>query len=132
MQKIMLALVSAAAVLVSVLQPGSAQGQSPKAVVEALLTAMVQKDAVRIRSLFSMDASQAYGSGAWKTGEVFFRWIETDVITAEGIVDNAELEVAGNDVTVKGAYRNKHSYRNTANFLITVVDGKIRKWHVRY
>jgi len=103
----------------------------PESVVRALLEAMQEKNAEQIRSLFAEDASQAYGSGRAKSGEAFFRWLQSDIIDREGRVENPTLEVDGNTVVVKGTYRSR-GYSSKADFLMTVEEGRITSWRMRY
>jgi len=103
----------------------------PATVVEALLEAMPANDAERIRSLFDADASQAYGDGTPKSGPEFFRWLESDIIERGGRVENARLETDGDEVVVTGLYRSR-GYESEANFLLTVENGLITSWRMRY
>ncbi|WP_158535033.1 nuclear transport factor 2-like protein [Acaryochloris thomasi] len=92
---------------------------------------MQTNDAERIRSLFDANASQAYGDGAAKSGEAFFRWLDSDIIERQGRVENAQLAVNGNEVVVTGQYRSI-GYASEANFLLTVENGRIINWRMRY
>lgn len=104
---------------------------TPQTVVQSLLDAMAKKDAPGIRSAFAKDASQAYGDGKPKSGEAFFRWLESDIIARQGRVEDPKLEVKGNTVVVTGVYKSE-GYTNRANFLFTVDDGLITSWRMRY
>ena len=104
---------------------------TPEAVVSALMDAMQANDADQIRALFDENASQAYGDGAARSGEAFFSWLESDIIEREGRVEDAQLAVDGNDVMVTGQYQSR-GYTNEANFLLTVENGLITSWRMRY
>jgi len=99
--------------------------------VKALIDAMSSNDAQKIRSLFHENAKQAYGNGSWKSGEAFFRWLQSDIIDRKGHVDDAKLSVEGKQVVVTGQY-SSDGYTNKANFLFVVEDGKISSWQMRY
>lgn len=103
----------------------------PEAIVSELLDAMQTNDAERIRSLFDENASQAYGDGPAKSGEAFFRWLDSDIIQRQGRVENAQLAVNGNEVVVTGQYHSR-GYTSEANFLLTVENGRIVSWRMRY
>ena len=109
----------------------STEPPQPKVVVQSLLESMEEKDAESIRAVFSEDASQAYGNGKPKTGDAFFRWLESDIIQREGWVEDPELDVEGEEVVVTGTYRSK-GYQNEADFLFVVKDGLITSWQMRY
>lgn len=112
-------------------EPTQTQESEPEAIVSALLDAMQANDAEQIRSLFDANASQAYGDGAAKSGEAFFRWLDSDIIQREGRVENAQLAVDGNEVVVTGQYQSR-GYTSEANFLLTVENGRIISWRMRY
>ncbi len=103
----------------------------PEVVVRELIEAMQANDAERIRSLFDANASQAYGDGGAKSGEEFFRWLDSDIIERQGRVENAQLAVNGNEVVVTGQYQSI-GYTSPANFLLTVENGRITSWRMRY
>lgn len=108
------------------------QNSQPEHVVMALIEAMSANDAEKIRSFFHKNAKQAYGeSGSWKSGEVFFKWLQSDVIDRKGHVDNAKFSAEDNEVIVTGQYSSE-GYTNKANFLFSVKDGKIESWQMRY
>lgn len=108
------------------------QNSQPEQIVMALIEAMSVSDAEKIRSLFNKDARQAYGeSGSWKSGEAFFKWLQSDIIDRKGHVDNAKFSTEGNEVIVTGQYSSV-GYTNKANFLFSVEDGKIKSWQMRY
>lgn len=115
--------------------PASERAQTresePEVIVRALLDAMQTNNAERIRSLFDDNASQAYGNGSAKSGEAFFRWLDSDIIQREGRVENAQLIVKGNEVVVTGQYQSR-GYTSEANFLMTVENGRIISWRMRY
>ena len=102
----------------------------PEVIVRALLDAMQANDAERIRSLFDANASQAYGDEPAKSGEEFFRWLDSDIIQREGRVENAQLAVDGSEVVVS-QYQSR-GYTSEANFLLTVKNGRIASWRMRY
>ena len=104
---------------------------APEAVVSALMDAMQVNDAEQIRALFDANAFQAYGDGAARSGEAFFSWLESDIIEREGRVEDAQLTVDGNEVVVTGQYQSR-GYTNEANFLLTVENGLITSWRMRY
>ena len=104
---------------------------NPEQVVKSLIEAMTANDAEKIRSLFHKDAKQAYGNGSWKSGDAFFSWLQSDIIERKGHVDNAKFSADGNQVVVTGQY-NSVGYTNKANFLLTVDEGKIVSWQMRY
>lgn len=108
-----------------------APGSEPEAVVSALLDAMQTNDAEQIRTLFATNASQSYGGGAEKSGEAFFRWLDSDIIQREGRVENAQLTVNGDEVVVTGQYQSR-GYTSAADFLLTVENGRIISWQMRY
>ena len=100
-------------------------------VVKKLISAMEENNTAEIRALFHKDAKQAYGNGAWKSGEEFFKWLESDIIDRKGHVDKAQFKTEGNQVVVTGQYSSE-GYTNKANFLFVVEDGKIASWQMRY
>ncbi len=104
---------------------------NPENVIKALIIAMSENDAEKIRSLFHENAQQAYGSGEWKSGKDFFSWLESDIIERKGQVDDPQYKVDGNEVVVKGQYSSR-GYTNKANFLFTVEGDKIKSWQMRY
>jgi len=108
-----------------------ASSSEPRAVVTALIDAMQTNDAEQIRSLFDANASQAYGDGPAKSGAAFFSWLDSDIIQRQGRVENAELAVDGNQVVVTGQYHSR-GYTSAANFLMTVENGRITSWRMRY
>lgn len=71
------------------------------------------------------------GTAPVKSGEAFFKWLESDIIERKGRVANAQYEVNGNEVVVTGQYSSK-GYTNKANFLFKVEDGQIMSWRMRY
>ena len=89
----------------------------PTAVVKDLIAAMASGDADRIRTAFADDASQAYGSGSQKSGDAFRAWLESDIIDANGRVDDPEFTTDGTAVMVNGTYRNDNGYSSQADFL---------------
>jgi hypothetical protein len=105
---------------------------SPEATVRALLSAMESNDAARIRSAFSPTATQAYGNRKSKTGRAFTQWLQSDIISVQGRVENPRLVVTGNEVVVTGRYRNTTGYSSAANFLFKVSNGQIISWQMRY
>lgn len=106
--------------------------KSPEAVVRNLVAAMQARDAEMIRASFSQDAGQAYGAGNPKTGDAFRAWLESDIISAQGRVNDPEFTVDGDMVVVTGQYENAGGYRSAADFLMGVKDGKIVSWRMRY
>ena len=100
-------------------------------VVKSLIDAMNMNDSERIRSQFQKEAKQAYGEGSWKSGEAFFKWLQSDIIDRKGHVENAKFSTDGNQVKVTGQYSSV-GYTNKANFLFSVEDGKIASWQMRY
>ncbi|MGL5363230.1 MAG: nuclear transport factor 2 family protein [Bosea sp. (in: a-proteobacteria)] len=111
----------------------SAHAQDPRAAVQKLLDAMTAKDAATIRALFAANAEQRYGNGAPKNGKAFKRWVESDVIRKEAKVEDAQLAVKGNEVTVTGQISNNVGYRSKADFLMKLDSaGKIVSWQIRY
>ncbi|MGK7752275.1 MULTISPECIES: nuclear transport factor 2 family protein [unclassified Roseovarius] len=126
-------IVMATAVLV--FAPGLAVADDltpPETVVSELLAAMEVNDAYRIRTVFAEDASHTYGDRSPKTGEDFRAWLASDIIEPHGRVDGAELAGDGNAVVVTGQYRNDDGYSSAADFLMTVEDGRIISWQMRY
>jgi len=103
----------------------------PETVVSSLVAAMQTNNGETIRSLFATHAAQAYGNGTPRTGAAFFAWLESDIISRQGRVENAQLSVNGNEVTVTGLYRS-HGYSSDADFLFRVEDGRITSWQMRY
>lgn len=100
-------------------------------IIKSLIDAMSMNDAKIIRSLFHDDAKQAYGNGSWKSGEVFFNWLQSDIIDRKGHVDHANFSINGKEVVVTGQYSSE-GYTNKANFLFSVENGKIVSWQMRY
>ncbi|WP_339709324.1 nuclear transport factor 2 family protein [uncultured Kriegella sp.] len=110
----------------------NSQNIQPEQVVIQLIEAMSVNDAAKIRSLFHKDAKQAYGeSGSWKSGEAFFKWLQSDIIDRKGQVDTAKFSADGDKVVVTGQYSSV-GYTNKANFLFSVENGKIKSWQMRY
>lgn len=109
----------------------SAENASKKIVTE-LIEAMDANDAERISGFFSDDASQAYGNGTPKSGDAFRRWLQSDIIGVKGRVADPVIKADGNSVVVTGEYRNANGYTSKADFLLTVEDGKIISWTMRY
>jgi ketosteroid isomerase-like protein len=109
-----------------------AQASDAKSTVETLLKAMRTKDAVTIRLLVDANGSMQYGNGLPKKGKDFVAWIESDVIAAEALVDNAVVTSRSDGIVVTGIIRNNRGYSNKANFLFSVKAGKITRWHIRY
>lgn len=110
----------------------SADRNSPSGLVAQLLNAMQANDAKRIRSLFAENAQQSYGNGKPKSGDAFRAWLQSDIISVHGRVENSRISAKGNDVIVTGQYRNTSGYRSKANFLFKVANGKIVSWQMRY
>jgi SnoaL-like domain len=109
-----------------------AETQGVDASVRALIQAMADEDADRIRAQFSPKATQAYGEkGRMKTPAATARWLETDIIKRNGKVTNPEFSVSGNEVVVQGQYSSR-GYTSKANFLFTVEGGLITSWRMRY
>jgi len=129
---LVVALLTASAAPRIALSQTAADPDTAAAIVRVLLDAMEANDAVRIRSAFGPDATQAYGDGAKKSGEVFARWLRSDIIDVHGRVDAPKLAVNGNEVVVTGQYRNNSGYSSAANFLFRVADGRIVSWQMRY
>lgn len=127
-------LIGAALVGFPVMAVGQTNGEaaSPEGVVRRLITAMQVGDAAQIRAAFAEGAEQAYGEGSAKTGDAFRAWLETDIITAQGRVNEPEFAVDGDTVVVTGEYRNASGYRSKADFLMGVEAGKIVSWRMRY
>jgi hypothetical protein len=121
----------AAALAFGLVKPVLAQMPST-APVEALIKAMRAKDAATIRALFSANASQQYGSGTPKTGEAFRAWVESDLIAAEPVIDDAVVTATAEGVVVTGTIRNNRGYANKANFQFKAEGSKIRHWQIRY
>jgi len=112
--------------------PTSAQTPGVDAPVRALIEAMADGDAARIRAQFSPDATQAYGAeGRMGTPAAAARWLETDIIERNGKVTNPEFTVNGNEVVVRGQYSSR-GYSSKADFLFTVENGLITSWRMRY
>lgn len=108
------------------------EDNSPEATVRALIGAMEANDAEGIRSAFSPSASQAYGNGAPKTGQAFFEWLQSDIISVHGRVENPRIVTTGDEVVVTGLFRNNAGYSSAADFLFKVSDGQIVSWQMRY
>jgi ketosteroid isomerase-like protein len=104
---------------------------TPETAVRNLIAAMTAGDAAAIRAAFAPDAGQAYGPGRLSAPDAFRRWLESDIITRQGRVDEPHFEARGNDVVVTGTYRSL-GYESAANFLFEVRDGRIRSWRMRY
>ena len=114
-----------------VMSDNSKMKNDPETIVKFLIEAMTVNDAEKIRSVFHKDAKQAYGDGAWKSGEDFFKWLQSDIIDRKGHVDNANFSSNGYQVIVTGQYSSE-GYTNKANFLFVVENGKIISWQMRY
>jgi hypothetical protein len=101
--------------------------------VKKLIEAMETEDAVLIRKQFATTATQAYGAdGKMKTPEATAKWLESDIISRQGKVNNPEYTVLSDtEVVVKGQYVSQ-GYSNKANFLFTVKDNLITSWRMRY
>jgi len=101
--------------------------------VKKLMEAMQAEDAGLIRAQFSKTATQAYGAdGAMKTPEETRMWLESDIISRQGKVENPQYTVISeNQVVVKGQYSSR-GYSNKADFLFTVEGGLITGWRMRY
>ncbi|MDR7129550.1 hypothetical protein J2X69_001895 [Algoriphagus sp. 4150] len=101
--------------------------------VKTLIEAMEAEDAELIRKQFAKTATQAYGAdGTMKTPEATAKWLESDIISRQGKVENPEFTVEnGNQVIVRGQYSSR-GYSNKADFLFTVEDGVITSWRMRY
>lgn len=128
-----LALIAALAILPgAAMAQGKPAGARPESVVRELVEAMQANDAARIRAAFHANASQAYGSGAAKSGARFRAWLESDIIKPHGRVSNPQYAAKGNEVVVTGQYANNSNYRSAANFLMRVEDGKVISWQMRY
>jgi ketosteroid isomerase-like protein len=132
MMRGLFALVVAVAIIASGLVNPSVAQTPETAVVEKLLKAMQAKDATAIRSAFAPNASQQYGEGKPKTDYAFRAWVESDVIAAEPVVDDASVSATGDGVVVTGTISNNRGYRAKANFLFTIEGGKIKHWQIRY
>ena len=104
---------------------------SPEHVIKSLIDAMKTNDAEKIRSLFTANASQAYGDGPSKSGAAFFKWLDSDIIERKGHVADAQFSLDGNEVVVTGQYSSV-GYTNKANFLFSVEEGQIISWQMRY
>ncbi|WP_224825916.1 nuclear transport factor 2 family protein [Cognatishimia sp. MH4019] len=104
---------------------------TPEALVAELVAAMAENDGARMEPLFAQNASQAYGSGRVRSGDAFRSWLQSDIINANGRVENAALAVDGNTVVVTGRYRNANGYSSDADFLFTVEGNQITNWIVR-
>lgn len=112
--------------------PSGAMADAPETVVQALVDAMQSNDAEGIRAAFADDARQAYGAGPARTADAFRAWLESDIIAPHGRVEDAVLAVEGDTVVVTGRYRNDNGYTSAADFLMTVADGRITSWQMRY
>lgn len=101
--------------------------------VKTLIEAMEIENGELIRAQFSEKATQAYGvDGNMKTAEETKKWLESDIISRQGKVANAEYTLVDkNQVVVTGQYSSK-GYTNKANFLFTVENGQIMSWRMRY
>jgi len=125
--------VAQAAGAAAVTAPPSASAYADAgALVQALVEAMQRNDGPAIRALFAPDAAQAYGDGRPKSGAAFFSWLESDIISREGRVEDPQLVTNGNEVIVTGRFRNNRGYSAAANFRILVEDGRIVSWQMRY
>jgi ketosteroid isomerase-like protein len=124
-------MVAVAIIAVGLVNPSVAQTPETAA-VEELLKAMQAKDAAAIRAAFAPNASQQYGEGKPKTDDAFRAWVETDLIAAEPVVDNAIVSATDEGVVVTGTISNNRGYRAKANFLFTIEAGKIKHWQIRY
>lgn len=118
--------------LLTIAAPAVATSDTPEIVVQALVDAMQANDAEGIRAAFAAEARQAYGAGIPKSGDAFRAWLESDIITPHGRVEDAALTVEGNAVIVTGRYRNANGYTSAADFLMTVEEGQIVSWQMRY
>lgn len=99
--------------------------------VTALLVSMEKKDAEGIRAAFAKGAAQTYQNGLTKSDEAFHRWLEANIIKREGRVEQAQVKAEGNNIIVTGMYKSK-GYVSPANFLMTVENGLITHWEMRY
>jgi len=107
---------------------------APKQVVTELIEAMEANDAEKIRSLFSTNATQEYERW-WtrkKQGDAFRKWLESDIISVHGRINNPVLKANGNELVVTGTYVNNDNYSSAADFLLVVENGKIMSWTMRY
>ncbi|MCK7516830.1 MAG: hypothetical protein MZV64_03475 [Ignavibacteriales bacterium] len=67
-----------------------------------------------------------------KNTEATAKWLESDIISRQGKVNNPEYTVLSDtEVAVKGQYVSQ-GYSNKANFLFTVKDNLITSWRMRY
>lgn len=101
--------------------------------VKKLIGAMQEKNAEHIRAQFSKTATQAYGTdGTMKTPEETRKWLESDIISRQGRVENPQYTIINeNQVVVKGQYSSR-GYSSKADFLFTVENGLITRWRMRY
>lgn len=101
--------------------------------VKALMEAMNAEDAEAIRAQFAPTATQAYGAdGTMKSPEETRKWIESDIVSRQGKVENPHYTVLSeNEVVVTGQYSSQ-GYTNKADFLFTVENGLITSWRMRY
>lgn len=101
--------------------------------VKKLMEAMQAENAELIRAQFSKTATQAYGAdGTMKTPEETRKWLESDIISRQGKVENPQYTtISENQVVVKGQYSSR-GYSNKADFLFTVENGLITSWRMRY
>lgn len=109
----------------------SANETNAENTVRSLIDAMSENNAQNIRSLFNDNAKQAYGNGGWKSGNDFFKWLQSDIIDRKGYVDNAKFETKADQVVVTGQYSSE-GYTSKANFLFEVENDKIISWQMRY
>ena len=126
-------LVYAALLFLPLAQANDLSGTS-KQVVTQLIEAMDANDAEKIRSLFSADATQEYERW-WsrkKKGDKFREWLESDIVSVHGRVNNPEIKASGQEVVVTGTYENNDDYSSPANFLLTVENERITSWTMRY
>lgn len=107
---------------------------SPKLVVSQLMDALQANDAERIRASFSVDATQLYERW-WareKSGDSFRAWLESDIISTHGKVQNANISADENRVVVTGEFENNSGYSAPADFLFEIEGNKIISWTIRY
>jgi hypothetical protein len=130
-RRTMLALFGLAA-LSAFAQAQTGTEETPEAAVRALISAMEANDADGIRSAFAPSASQAYGNGSPKTGPEFFEWLQSDIISVHGRVEDPIIVATGDEVVVTGSYRNSNGYSSAADFLFKVSDDQIVSWQMRY
>lgn len=101
----------------------------PSDLVNQFVEAVNAGDKEAVAALFSADACIGY-SGSCFEADKLASWWDSDIFNVAGKIEDVELTVDGDTVTLTGKF-NSTGWSGNANYVFTIADGMITGWDLR-